>query len=90
MYIFFKFIITFYVICECINDSVGKGKPSNYAIPVAILILVLMPFLLPRFELVLKVSMAYLFTSFPLFFVIPILLFITIKIREKRRKNISC
>jgi len=86
---FFKFIITYYVICECINDAVGRGKPSNYAVPVAILLLVLMPFLLPRFELVLKVSMAYLFTSFPLFFVIPILLFITIKIKEKRIKNIS-
>ncbi|MBM7615463.1 spore germination protein (amino acid permease) [Alkaliphilus hydrothermalis] len=84
---FFKFIITYYIICEVINDVIGKGKPANYAVPVAILILVLMPFLLPRFDLILKTVNPYLFVSLPIFFMVPLLLYITIGIKEKRNSR---
>ncbi len=82
---FFKFIVTFYIICEIISEHFSVGKPSDYSLPVALLIGISMPFLIPRFDIILQTVIPYFLVFLPLFFVIPLLLYLTIKIRKKAR-----
>lgn len=80
----FKFLITYYVICEMISDYFQVGEPKDFALPVAILIGVSMPFLIPRFDIIVETILPYFFSSLPLFIPIPLLLYITIKLKKKR------
>ncbi|ABR49339.1 spore germination protein [Alkaliphilus metalliredigens QYMF] len=84
---YFKFIITYYVICEIISDYFQLGEPKDFAWPVAILIGVSMPFLIPRFDVILAWVVPYFFVSLPLFAPIPLLLFITIKLKDKKHRK---
>ncbi|AOT70735.1 GerAB/ArcD/ProY family transporter [Geosporobacter ferrireducens] len=84
---FIKFILTYYVICEIISDYFQTGRPKDFSIPVAVMIGISMPFLIPRFDIILKTVVPYFFSSIPLFFPIPLLIFITIKIKNKGKNN---
>lgn len=83
---YFKFILTYFVICEIISDTFEGGKPKDYAWPIAVLIGVSMPFLIPRFDTILKTVVPYFIVSLPLLILIPLILFITIKWKRKKRK----
>lgn len=84
---YFKFTLTYYVICEIISDYFETGEPRDFAWPVAILIGVSMPFLIPRFDIIISTIVPYFLVSLPLFLPIPLLLFITIKIRGRKGIN---
>ncbi len=84
---FFKFSITYFVICEIISDYFKVGSPKDYALPVALLIGVSMPFLIPRFDVILQTVVPYFFISMPLFFPIPLMLYCTMRL--KRPKSLS-
>ncbi|WP_026476850.1 GerAB/ArcD/ProY family transporter [Alkaliphilus transvaalensis] len=83
---FFKFVLTFYIICESISDYFRVGEPKDFAWPLAILIGVTMPFLIPRFDIILRTVVPYFFVSIPLFVPIPLILYMTIKIKDGRKK----
>lgn len=80
---FFKFIITYYIICQIISDCFQAGKPEDFALPVAVLLGISMPLLIPRFDVILDFVVPYFFLFLPIFFPIPILLYATIKVRDK-------
>ncbi len=84
---FFKFMITYYVICQMISDYFKIAEPKALSVPLVVLIGVSMPFLIPRFDVILKTIVAYFFASIPLFLPIPILLYLTIRIKQKKKKN---
>ncbi|MCC5909337.1 MAG: GerAB/ArcD/ProY family transporter [Clostridiaceae bacterium] len=84
---FFKFSLTFHVICEIISDYFQVGEPKDFAWPIAILIGVSMPFLIPRFDIILQTIVPYFIVSLPLFIPIPLLLFITIKFKDKKHNK---
>lgn len=83
----FKFILTYNAICEIICEYFDSDSPKDVAWPVAILIGVSMPLLIPRFDLILKTLVPYFIVSMPLFLPIPLLLYITIKFKNKKGKN---
>jgi len=82
---FFKCTITYNIICEIISEYFEAGEPKDFAVPVAILIGVSMPFFIPRLDVIFKVIVPYFFSSLPLLIPIPLMLFITIKIRNNRQ-----
>ncbi|SHK05372.1 spore germination protein (amino acid permease) [Geosporobacter subterraneus DSM 17957] len=84
---FIKFILTCYVMCEIISDYFQAGEPKDFSMPVAVLIGVSMPILIPRFDIILKTVVPYFFSSLPLFAPIPLLLYMTIRIRKKEHKS---
>jgi spore germination protein KB len=84
---FLKFVITYYVICQIISDQFQAGSPKDFALPVAILIGVSMPFLIPRFDIIIQSILPYFFSSLPLFIPIPLLLYATIKIKKRIKKH---
>ncbi|QUH25257.1 GerAB/ArcD/ProY family transporter [Serpentinicella alkaliphila] len=84
---FFKFLITFYVICEIISELFNVGEPRDFAIPVAVLIGVFMPYAIHKFDIILRTVVPYFILSIPLFFPIPILLYATIKYKNKKNKK---
>ncbi len=81
---FFKFSITYYVICEIISDYFKVGSPKDLAMPVALLIAVSMPFLIPRFDVILQTVVPYFYVSIPLFFPLPLLLYGTIRLKKPK------
>jgi len=81
---FFKLVITFYVTCEIVSDLFNAGKPKDFALPIALFIGVFMPYGIHRFDMIFQLIMPYFILSLPLFFPIPILLYITIKIKNKK------
>ncbi|SCZ01751.1 GerAB/ArcD/ProY family transporter [Alkaliphilus peptidifermentans] len=83
---FIKFILTYYVTCEIVSDFFNIDEVSTFSVPIAILIGVAMPFLIPRFDIILGITVPYFLISLPLFFLIPLLLFITIKMKDGRKK----
>lgn len=82
---FLKFSITFFVICQIISDHFEAGAPKDFATPMLVLIGVSMPFLIPRFDIILGSVVPYLYVFSPIFFTIPILLFITIKVKNRKK-----
>jgi len=82
---FIKFTITYNIICEIISDYFETGEPRDFSVPIAILIGISMPFLIPRLDVVFKILVPYFFISLPLLVPIPLILFITIKIKNNRR-----
>lgn len=80
---FLKFILTYYVICQIVSDYFEAGTPRDFALPVAVLIGVSMPFLIPRFDVILQTIVPYFLVSLPLFLPIPLLLYLTIKIKKR-------
>lgn len=85
---YFKFILTFYIICEIISDYFQVAEPKDFALPVAILFGLSMPLLIPRFDIIIKTLIPYFLISLPLFFPIPLLLFATIKWKKRRDKKL--
>lgn len=81
---YFKFILTYYVICEMISGYFQVGEPKDFAWPIAIFIGVSMPFLISRFDIVIETTVPYFLVSLPLFLPIPLLLYITIKLKNKK------
>ena len=84
---FFKFILTYNVICEIISDCFKVGKPKDFALPIAVLIGVSTPFLIPRFDIILETVVPYFYVFLPLFLPIPLLLFLTIKFKNRKMQN---
>ena len=84
---FFKFIITYNVICQIIADYFKTGEASDFSLPVAIVIGVAMPFLLPRFDVILQTVVPFFFVSLPLLFPIPFLLYIIIRIKKVKASS---
>jgi len=82
---FFKFILTYYIICKIISEHFDVGEPGDFAVPVAILIGVSMPFFIPRLDVVFKIIVPYFYSSLPLLIPIPLMLFTTIKIKNKKQ-----
>lgn len=80
---FFKFTITYYVICKIITDFFNISGPKIVAVPMAVLIGVSMPFLFPSFDTVLKGSISSFYLVIPLLLLMPIILYITIKVKGK-------
>ncbi|WP_353892390.1 endospore germination permease [Proteinivorax hydrogeniformans] len=78
---FFKFLITFYIATEIISEYFKAGSPKEFALPLAVLIGVSMPFILPRLDLVLDTVIPYFWISLPLFVPVPLLLYLTILIK---------
>ncbi len=85
---YFKFIFTYYVICQIISDYFQVGEPKDFAWPVAILIGVSMPFLIPRFDIIIATIIPHFVVSLPLLLPIPFLLFLTIKSKDKKHRKI--
>ena len=84
---FFKFVLTFYAICDIISEHFNVGEPRDFAIPVAVFLGVFVPFAIYRFDIILQTVVPYFLLSIPLFFPIPLLLYITIKIKNKNNKK---
>ncbi|AKL93990.1 spore germination protein KB [Clostridium aceticum] len=84
---YFKFILTYYIICEIISDYFQVGQPSDFAWPTAIFIGVSMPFLVPRFDIIIETVVPYFLVSLPLFLPIPLLLYITIRIKNRKSQK---
>lgn len=85
---FLKFVITYFIICEVIADFFQAGAAKDYSVPVGTLLFVSMPYLIPRFDIILN-SVVPLFLIFlPIFFLIPVALFFTIQVKNtKKSKN---
>ena len=81
---FFKFIITYNVICEILADYFEAGSARDYSLPVAILIGVSMPFLIPRFDIILQSVVPYFYASLPILVPLPLLLYMTIRFKNQR------
>ncbi len=84
---FIKFTLTYYIICEIISDYFEVGEPKDFSVPVAVVIGIAMPFLIPRFDIILQTVVPYFFSSLPLFMPIPLLLFITIKMKNRGKSK---
>lgn len=84
---FFKFILTYYVICQIISDLFSAGEPRNYAIPVAVLIGISMPLFIRRFDIIVQTVVPYFFLFLPIFIPIPLLLYLTIKLKNKGKNK---
>lgn len=83
---FLKFILTYYVICEIISDYFQAGEPKSFSLPVAVLTGAAMPFLIPRFDIIFDTVVPYFYSFLPIFFLIPLLLYITIRIKSIGQK----
>jgi len=86
---FFKFILTYYIICEIISQYFEAGEPKDFAVPIAILIGISMPLFIPRLDIVFKVIVPYFLSSLPLLVPIPLILYMSIKIKNKRQMKIE-
>lgn len=84
---FLKFCITFFVICQIVSDHFETGAPKDFATPIAILIAVSTPFLIPEFDVIRGSIVPDFIVFFPIFFIIPFLLFLTIIFKDKRNKK---
>ncbi|SES68816.1 GerAB/ArcD/ProY family transporter [Anaerobranca gottschalkii] len=84
---YLKFTITYFVLCQIICDYFNTGEIKDFAVPMAVLIGVSMPFLIPRFDIILKSVVPLFYLFFPIFTIIPLLLYLTVKIKDKNKKR---
>lgn len=80
---FFKFILTYYVICKIITDYFKVGEAYYYAVPIAVLIGISMPYLIPRFDIILNSVVPHFYVILPLLLPIPLALYWTIRVKKK-------
>ncbi|QNO14747.1 endospore germination permease [Alkalicella caledoniensis] len=84
---FLKFVITYYVINQILSNLLNIKELKSTSLPIAVLLAVAMPLCIPRFDVVVNSVVPYFIISIPLLFIVPILLLITVKIKDKNKKN---
>ncbi|KAB3531090.1 GerAB/ArcD/ProY family transporter [Alkaliphilus serpentinus] len=78
---FFKFTLTYYVACKIVSDYFNAVEVKIFSTPIAVLIGLSMPFLMPSFNIILRTSITYFFITLPLLFILPLLLYVTINVK---------
>ncbi|KAB3534866.1 GerAB/ArcD/ProY family transporter [Alkaliphilus pronyensis] len=80
---FMKFILTYYAMCEITSEFFDIKDVKTFALPIGLLCGVSMPLFVPRFDFILTSTVPYFLLSIPLFAPIPILLYLTIRVRSQ-------
>ncbi len=86
---FLKFLITYYVICQITKEFFGIGELKAVSLPIGILLGISMPFLFPRFDIIGNNIVPYFYASIPLLFIMPVVLYITIMVKDKGQKKLQ-
>lgn len=82
---FYKFVLTYYVTSQIVTDYFNIGEIRDYALPIAVLMGVSMPYLVPRLDVVNESTLPFFILSLPLLVPIPLLLYLTIRLKANKR-----
>ncbi|KAB3531091.1 GerAB/ArcD/ProY family transporter [Alkaliphilus serpentinus] len=84
---FYKFTITYYAMCKIVSEYFHANDAQTFSVPIAALIGLSMTFFIPTFNMISVAIIPYLVLFIPLLFIMPILLYITVRVHKEDGKS---